>query len=242
MFPTPLRAILFDVDGTLYYQKPLRVLMAAELSTLPLQLMSWNAALSTVKILRCFRKTREDLRQIGFSKGSSLSALQYLRAGERIGVSSELVEQTVKEWMYRRPLKYLKFCRRRGLEMFFATAQSMNLKIGVFSDYPAQEKVEALGLGKWAKLTLCATDKDINAFKPHPRGFLRACEIWGVEPKEVLYIGDREEVDARGASAAGMPCIILDDQDNMNELDDLSKTHGCLTSFRGLQHVLTTHC
>ncbi len=242
MFPAPLRAILLDVDGTLYYQQPLRVLMAAELSTLPLRLMSCKAAFSIIRRLLCFLKSREDLRQIGLPEDLLISELQYVKTGERIGESPELIEQAVKDWMCQRPLKYLKFCRRKGLEEFFATAQSKKIKIGVFSDYPSQEKIEALGIGEWVKLRLCATDKDINAFKPHPRGFLRACEIWGVEPKEVLYIGDREEVDARGAAAAGMPCIILNNEDYLNKLLDPSTTHGRITSFRGLQHVLTTHC
>jgi putative hydrolase of the HAD superfamily len=49
----------------------------------------------------------------------------------------------------------------------------------------------------------------VNAFKPHPRGFLAACEGWGWSPHEVVYVGDRCEVDAMGAAAAGMPCVII---------------------------------
>jgi FMN phosphatase YigB (HAD superfamily) len=40
-------------------------------------------------------------------------------------------------------------------------------------------------------LALCATSPEINAFKPHPKGFLHACALWGLPPEEVLYIGDR---------------------------------------------------
>ena len=78
-----------------------------------------------------------------------------------------------------------------GAATFFAEAQRRGIKLGVFSDYPAQEKLKALGLDSYVRLVLCSTDKEINAFKPHPRGYLRACEQWGLQPQEVLYIGDR---------------------------------------------------
>jgi FMN phosphatase YigB (HAD superfamily) len=32
---------------------------------------------------------------------------------------------------------------------------------------------------------------------------------WGLDPSEVLYVGDRIDVDAPGARAAGMPCAVL---------------------------------
>ena len=55
---------------------------------------------------------------------------------------------------------------------------------------------------------------EINAFKPHPHGFLHACERWGLQPEEVLFVGDREDVDARGARNAGMPCALVGSQES----------------------------
>ena len=67
---------------------------------------------------------------------------------------------------------------------------------------------------RWASaasfsVVLCATDPEVGAFKPHPRGFLAACERWQLDPAEVLMVGDRADVDAAGAAAAGMPCVIV---------------------------------
>jgi FMN phosphatase YigB (HAD superfamily) len=91
----------------------------------------------------------------------------------------------------------------------FSFLQDRGIHIGVFSDYPVVEKVARLGLSHWISVALCATDAEIGAFKPHPAGFFRACAVWGLAPEEVLYVGDRPEVDAVGASRAGMPCAIL---------------------------------
>ena len=58
-------------------------------------------------------------------------------------------------------------------------------------------------------LVLCATDPEIDAFKPHPRGFLYACRRWSLDPAEVAYVGDRADVDLAGAAAAGMPGYLV---------------------------------
>ena len=84
---------------------------------------------------------------------------------------------------------------------------------------------------------LCSTDKEINAFKPHPRGYLRACEEWGLQPQEVLYVGDRPEVDAKGAKAAGMPCMMVGGL--LAHKPEKSNQTEKITSFRGLQQLLS---
>jgi len=83
------------------------------------------------------------------------------------------------------------------------------MRLGVFSDYSPGAKLEALGIRDLVGLELAATDPGINAFKPHAAGFIRACTEWGVAPGEVLFVGDREELDGVGARAAGMGGCIL---------------------------------
>ena len=242
MFGSSLRAVLFDVDGTLYHQKPLQGLMAFELCSLPATLKSWRLAISTVQTLRCFRSAREDLRRIGNPEDYLLLELQYRKASERAGVEPTDVERVVSEWIYRRPLKYLPYCRRRGIEAFLSDVGRKGLRIGVFSDYPVRAKLQALGLTNQVDLMLCSTDKEVNAFKPHPRGFLHACKYWELRPEEVLYVGDRPEVDAKGAVAAGMPCAILAELGSGWGSLHSSDQYVMVPSFRKLQQILATGC
>lgn len=236
------RAVLFDLDGTLYDQARLRILMALELCTLPFILWSWSGACQTIRVIRYFRSIREDLRDLGCPREQALVELQYTRVAEKAGAEASEVERIITDWMYHRPLKYMKWCRRKGVKTFFVEAQQRGIKVGVFSDYPVTEKLEALGLSDYVQLFLCSTDEDINAFKPHPRGFLKACEHWGLRPDEVLYVGDRPEVDAKGAAAAGLSCVIVNGKkDSQQQHDDVLPDSMTLASFRGLQHVLTSH-
>jgi HAD superfamily hydrolase (TIGR01549 family) len=233
----PIRAVLLDLDGTLYHQEFLRGLMAFELSTVPLALGSVREALRVWRILKCFREGREALRAME-DPSVPLVSLQYSLVAERVCVAPREVEMVVREWMYRRPLKYLRICRRRGMMKFFQFAADRGLRTGVFSDYPAREKLHGLGIHAPLTVELCATDPEINAFKPNPKGFLHACKLWHLEPEEVLYVGDRLEVDACGAKAAGMPCVIFSRRTSRGLDADAQAGYRLITNFGGLCDVI----
>ena len=234
----PVRAVLFDVDGTLYRQDTLRLLMGLELAALPMIKGSYRSATNVWKTLSVFRRIREELRQYG-AQSEPLEKLQFAATGKRLGVEPAVVESIVAEWMFQRPLKYLRFCRTRGVEEFVALLKDRNVPIGMFSDYPVREKLQALGLAGTPNLTLCATDPDVNAFKPHPQGFFRACAAWGVAPNEVLYIGNRLEVDAAGAASAGMPCAIVSKRPRRRSVNSYDAF--LVSSFAQLNHAFVNH-
>ena len=50
----------------------------------------------------------------------------------------------------------------------------------------------------------CVYAADVGFLKPHPAGFLKACEIAETQPGETLHIGDHPEYDVEGARNVGM--------------------------------------
>jgi FMN phosphatase YigB (HAD superfamily) len=203
----PIRAVLFDVDGTLYSQPPLRVAMACEMVFARLRGLA-RSGRSDVSVALAFRKMREELRATDNSKGS-LAARQYAAVAVRLGCSEEEVEAAVTRWIYQRPLRWLRRCRRPGVIQVLDGLRARGVRCGVFSDYPAADKLGALGLSTYFDLTLSAVDPEVDAFKPDPRGFQVAADRWALPAREILYVGDRVDVDAVGAQAAGMPCAVL---------------------------------
>jgi HAD superfamily hydrolase (TIGR01549 family) len=201
-----VRAVLFDVDGTLYHQRRLRVCMAAELATLALR--RGRSSAGVIRVLKTYRRVHEELRALG-GHDAPLAGLQIARTAQREQVAETVVEAAVAEWMHRRPLKYLRWCRRHGLVELLQRLQQRGMRLGVLSDYPSRDKLAALGVERFFTPVLCTTDREINALKPHPGGFRRACELWQLSPEEVLYVGDRSEVDAAGALAAGVRCAVF---------------------------------
>jgi FMN phosphatase YigB (HAD superfamily) len=215
-----LRAVLFDVDGTLYHQQPLRLLMTPDLV--------WTSLFDggrTARALLAFRKAREQLRDRGVSS-EPLERLQYSEPAQELGCDQAWLERIVAEWIMRRPLSRLRYCRRRGIDTFLDTLDERGIVTAVFSDYPTTDKLEALGLQGRFALEVCALDPDVNAFKPHPCGFLRACEKLGTPPETVLYIGDRPAIDGSGAAGAGLHAAIVDHRMGFQSIAREMFSHG----------------
>ncbi|MEM6672821.1 MAG: HAD-IA family hydrolase [Planctomycetota bacterium] len=200
------RAVLFDLDGTLYAAKPLRRAMLLELARTPLR--GPRQAVRTVRRLQAFRSVREELRDLG-DTSSSLDDEQYAAPAARLRDDPAAVREVVAEWIHRRPLRHLPAAAWPTLRPTLEALRERGLALGVFSDYPPDEKLAALGVDDLFDVTLAATDPEINAFKPHPCGFLAGASRLGLDPSEVVYVGDRVEVDALGALAAGLGCVIL---------------------------------
>jgi HAD superfamily hydrolase (TIGR01549 family) len=229
-----VRAVLFDVDGTLYRQRPLRRLMALEIALDAITGLSPARTAHVVRVLRTFRHTREDLRDQAAST-EALEDMQYTAVARKLGIGADLVRQVVAEWILERPLKHMTRVRRPALDTLLQTLAAHALRIGALSDYPASGKLDALGVADYFSLALCTTDPAIDTFKPNPKGFLHACHLWGADPKDVLYVGDRPEVDAVGAAAAGMRCVIIG-------TDGPAPRPGCtavVSSFGELAHGFT---
>jgi FMN phosphatase YigB (HAD superfamily) len=182
--------------------------MACELGLLPCVTGGPERARVTWRVLRTFRQVREALRNRGRAE-APLERVQYAETAERTGLDPDTVRAIVDEWILRRPLRHVRRFRRVGLVAALEALEADGLHAGVFSDYPAADKVAALGIDRFISVQVCATDADVNAFKPHPRGFLAACDRWGFRTGEVVYVGDRIDVDAAGAAAAGLSCVIV---------------------------------
>jgi HAD superfamily hydrolase (TIGR01549 family) len=161
-----------------------------------------------VRTLRAFRDVREELRRLG-CPAARLETLQFEWTAERCDESVAFVANLVDEWMLRRPLKYIAYFRRKPVMSLITRLRQRNVRLGVLSDYPVSAKLVALGLTHVFGVTLCTTEPAINAFKPHAKGFLIACDRFGLRPREVAYVGDRIDVDAVGARAAGMECYLV---------------------------------
>src|SRR6187549_2787301 len=137
-----IRAVLFDLDGTLYHQSRLRALMMVELMALPLAgpfqaPRRWRA-------LAAYREAMEDLRVA--APNGSVPAAQVKAAAVKAGLPIGDVERLVDDWMMKRPLKYLMRCRVAGIAELLDALAARGVSAGVLSDYPADAKLEALGL------------------------------------------------------------------------------------------------
>ena len=207
--PRRLKAIVFDLDGTLYRQDPLRKAMLLRLvrghALRPL------SGLRTMRVLNAYRKAQEHLRDSAASSppSANLAEAQIRLTCERTRAAPGFVEGCVARWMEQEPLDLVARNIQPGLLTFLQACKARGLGLGVLSDYPAHAKLNALGLDGFFDIVLAAQSPEVGVFKPHPRGLLVTAEQLRLSPSECVYIGDRAEVDGRAAAAAGMACFII---------------------------------
>jgi FMN phosphatase YigB (HAD superfamily) len=187
--------VVFDIDGTLYDQRRLRIAMMRDL----LLDAASRRRLDAIKILRAYRQIRERLAE---REAPDCEAALIAETASATGHSPAAIRLIVEEWIERRPLPYLPACRYPGLVELFAGLRCNAKMIGILSDYPAGAKLAALGLD--ADYVVCATDKGIGLLKPNPRGLQAIIATAGVSPFETVLIGDRADRDGLAARRSGV--------------------------------------
>lgn len=198
--------MLFDVDGTLYYQFPLRISMVACLVVL--NFLSPRELMRKIRVINAYRSAQELLR-CSVEKNTMNSSGQLAMTVEKTKESPDYVAGVISEWFEKKPLPFLRFFRRRGLLHLLAELKKQGILLGVFSDYPADEKLKALGVRHYFKTMVSSHDSQVNGFKPRTNGFLIAAVKMGLKPCEILYVGDRSDIDGKGAQSAGMSAVIV---------------------------------
>ncbi|WP_297513758.1 TIGR02253 family HAD-type hydrolase [Thermococcus sp.] len=80
-------------------------------------------------------------------------------------------------------------------------------RLGVVTSGPEYQrlKLELTGLDKY--FDVIVTREDVKAIKPEPKIFLHALEKLGVEPGDALYVGDSLSQDVYGAKHVGMTAV-----------------------------------
>ena len=173
-------ALIVDLDGTLYAQRPVRLAMLREI-------LRQFHRLSDFRIIRKYRRMYEQ----GLSETARLARLPARAPG------------VIREWMIERPLPYLRRYRDDALMDLLARARERGIKVFICSDYPAAEKLAALSL---AVDGVCSA-ADTGCLKPDPSALLDMLGPLGIRASDCLVIGDRADKD--GAMAAAMRADFL---------------------------------
>ncbi|GAB3538532.1 HAD-IA family hydrolase [Pontibacter brevis] len=197
-----VKAVIFDVDGTLYDQSKLRKKMLSALLTYYLW-RPWR--LKEMMMLSHFRNERE--RRAG-EGCPDLENAQYSWCAEKKGHPVQKLKEVVERWIFQHPLRHLASCTYPGTRELFHLLRQKGIKIAIYSDYKAHDKLAVMGLA--ADVVVASTDPEVNQLKPNPKGLLYTVEKLGLTPSDCLFIGDRQEMDGECALQAHMPYLIID--------------------------------
>ena len=201
-----LRALVFDVDGTLYELN--RVRRSVIYRFVKANLLTPSQGLLTARAILAYRKAQETMRTI-LADWCDLREAQLQLACATSGIEPKLMRSSVARWMEQECLALLAPCLRDGVMELLCVPQKSGLKLAAYSDYPAQSKLYALGISRLFDLVVTAQDPAVQRLKPDPRGLEVVLQRLGVTKQEVIYIGDRPEIDGLAALCAGIRCLIV---------------------------------
>jgi len=216
-----VRGVIFDVDGTLYDQRRLRIMMLLEISK---SFFQKRLAIRDIKIINCFRKNRESL---ALKEEINISSRQLLDVANALSIDPNIVAGIIDEWIYQRPLKYMQVCRFSQVNSFFRALRIYGIKIGIFSDYPVQEKLSALELQ--ADAICYSLEPGLDKLKPQSIGLQTIVNRLNLDISECIFIGDRDSRDGECARRLSIRFILCKGTDFYKKLlldfEDFVKQH-----------------
>lgn len=216
------KAVIFDLDGTLYYQKTFRKRMFIYLLKHMLTHPSGVKDILLIKKYREYRENWEKYENTGsYSEGANLNRRQYEAVAKAKKVSPERVEKAVSFFMLEAPLKFLPEYRDEILFELINKLHREDVKVVVYSDYPVKDKLNALGIK--ADEVFTSADENIGCMKPDPRGIRSILEMLGLNADEAIMIGDRYEKDGLAAEKNQVDYIILPSSKKERNKNDMFK-------------------
>ncbi len=200
----PIRAVGFDIDGTVYPSTSLYIRMIPR-------------ALASFKLLKAFNAVRRELRHLNpnlpYQKTPPGTIEEFHRfqaslVAQKLSGDPEATYELIKRVFYHEAFEpFDRIPLFPGVKECLASLREAGLKLGALSDFPCQRKIELMGLD--GAFDLAMTSEETGLVKPDRASFEKLAERLGVRCDEMLYVGNSEAYDVRGAKAAGMKTALI---------------------------------
>lgn len=196
-----MKTVIFDVDGTLYHQKPVQISMLLEMAGYYcLHFWRYKELLGVF----FFRKYRE--KDI-FKEKSFNEQVEYI--AKKYHVKSDVLKQMIDKWMFQVPLKYIKKYRNQAVLSYMEECRRNQVDIVIYSDYAAEDKLGVLEVH--ADKVYYPTENTFVTLKPSKMAMDYIVKDFGINPTETVFVGDRDSKDGESARIAGMQFLHVKD-------------------------------
>ena len=183
-----IEAVAFDIDGTLYANWRLYILMV------PYFIKNLSFFIQYNKVRKILHRT---------APLADFYEYQARLLAQNLGISSEDAKEKIQKIVYDglkpffkkvKPFNYL-------IETFQAF-KNAGLKIGILSDFPPEQKGNIWNLAPLCDVILGS--EQVGALKPSKYPFALLAKELNVNPEKILYVGNSISADINGAKNCGM--------------------------------------
>ena len=186
---------VFDVDGTLYYQNKLRLIMGKRLL---MYYLLHPLKFKDLIIIKNFRSLRENAKDT--------NGLFDITA-KKCNVSVSRVNEVIKKCIYENPIDALIASKDDTLLAIIDKLKANGKTVAIWSDYEADDKLKALKLS--TDYVYTAEQERVGELKPSPKGLNLIMSDLNVPKDKTIMIGDRMVKDGEAAKKAGCDYLIL---------------------------------
>lgn len=205
------QVVIFDLDGTLYFQRPFRLRMIRFLARCTL---AHPSCVKDFFIIKKYRQVREQWEACEKEcagkpqyRALGLDDRQYQFVADQMKVERARVAKVISYFMQEKPLAFLPAYRDEVLAHAIDTLHRQHKTVVVYSDYPVENKLKALGI--CADRCYTSADARIGAMKPDPKGIGVILADTGCAAADALMVGDRYEKDGLAAKGNGVDYLIV---------------------------------
>lgn len=186
-----IKAVIFDIDGTFYPNWRMNIM------TLPV-------VLRNIRLFSAFANVRKELRANPDMKVDDFYHVQAELTAKKLGQPVKDIRKKIERDIYIEWTASLKKVKPfDNVREVIQELHNRGLKIACLSDFPILDKLKYFNLHDLFEGSAYSCE-DCGHLKPHPDAYKYVMGHVGVEPKEILYVGNSYPYDIVGAKEAGM--------------------------------------
>ena len=198
-----IRAVIFDLDGTLYDYNTLEKEAFARVGVLVRE----RIGVTEEQYGQAFGRARQEVKQILGDVASSHNRMLYCqKTMEFLDIRPLYLTLEMYETYWGTFLDQMVLYP--GGRAFLDALHDENIRVGICSDMVAQiQHRKLLALGLQDDVDCLVTSEEAGVEKPSPEIFALCLKKLRIAPEEACYVGDNFERDIKGAAAAGIHAI-----------------------------------
>jgi putative hydrolase of the HAD superfamily len=190
---TEIKAVAFDIDGTMYPDWRLYVRIAGYF-------------LKHFFFFTQYNKVRHQLHQT--APLADFFEYQARLLAHNMFITPEEAKDKIETICYEGLKPY--FVKIKPYAQVYETVcafKAAGLKIAILSDFPPEQKGRIWGIRSLCDV--CLGSEEVGALKPSKYAFGTLAQKLNLKPEEILYVGNSIKYDVRGAKGAGMKSAYL---------------------------------